>query len=194
MNSQAFNLEKKRRMIYMNRKIITCLALSIFMSLNIACSSNSEGTEDASFKETTITLMEESMPAIYGSWYSDAGTLWVLKPNDTYYFYKSKDDLADNYYRGPMIMLNAERAMDKVGYDQEEFDRTLGKYCGLKGNIYSVNFMSSMLHSSGIDKPYEKEELLFQYVFMISKDSRDKATVVDVSLGNVYEVQRLKEY
>lgn len=178
--------------------LVTSLLLTISSGM-VSCSRSTEKTVEPKYESSAEIkskiseddTKKEDMP-VCGEWVAENGILFTLGKDDRYGYYKNSKDTSDNYYKGPLAILQGNKALDELEVSQEEFNGTLKEYCGTADNVYSISMTSEMLHSSGIDKPYEKKTLLFKFMFVISKEDKNVAEIVDVDQGIQYKATKVK--
>ena len=92
---------------------------------------------------------------INGSWrvLSDSESYWVFK-NGEYWWYKSYNDLNDNYWYGKTKILTGKEGLKEVGLDEDKVDMIKANTSGsvTENNIYTIIFTPSKIISGGVDK------------------------------------------
>lgn len=91
---------------------------------------------------------------IYGNWLSNDGSYFVFNENNTLYWYKTKEDLNDNYFYGNIEILRDGEALDDLDIS---YDKIIDLAIQSKGkvnidNIYSIKYMPTYLIIDGVDK------------------------------------------
>lgn len=92
---------------------------------------------------------------INGGWrtLSNSETYWVFK-NGEFWWYKSINDLNDNYWYGKTRILTGKSGLKEVGLDEEKVDYIVANANGKvsANNIYTIIFTPLQIISGGIDK------------------------------------------
>ena len=92
---------------------------------------------------------------INGGWktLSDSEAYWVFK-NGEFWWYKSINDLNDNYWYGKTRILTGKSGLKEVGLDESRVDYIVANADGKvsSDNIYTIIFTPSKVISGGVDK------------------------------------------
>lgn len=118
---------------------ISCVA--ILLILNIILIIKIVKEEE---KEVILTLPQEnqivnhSTTEILGSWRTSKNGLFSFEDNYNFYWYEYYDDLKNNYYSGTYNFKQGLKALEEMGYTEEEFNKTFDKDIKIN-NVYSIN-------------------------------------------------------
>lgn len=92
---------------------------------------------------------------INGGWniLSDSESYWVFK-NGEFWWYKSKDDLTDNYWYGKTRILTGKQGLKEVGLSEDKVDYITANAGGKvsASDIYTIILTPSKIISGGVDK------------------------------------------
>lgn len=91
---------------------------------------------------------------IEGNWriLSDSETYWVFK-NGEFWWYKSINDLNDNYWYGTVQIKTGKDGLLSVGLDESKVDNIISKNSNIKeSDIYSLIMTPKKIISGGVDK------------------------------------------
>ena len=92
---------------------------------------------------------------ITGGWriLSNSETYWEFKGNE-YWWYKSLNDLNDNYWYGTTRILTGKEGLKEVGLDEDKVDKIVANSSGTvtADNIYTIILTPSKIISDGEDK------------------------------------------
>lgn len=160
------------------------LFLVIFMTVSVALGSffftvSSEpvtapiDTNVPVVKEDIDSTSSNDFSDIVGGWESTAegGSYYVFNQDKTFYWYKSANDLKDNYYNGPMEVLRGADAISELGLSYEGVISNIVNSEGevTMDDIYALILKPNYLISGGIDKSStlsssSEMKLLFVYI------------------------------
>lgn len=110
---------------------------------------------------------------IRGGWNSTSQgeSYFYFEDDDTFYWYKSANDLKDNYYKGKMTIYQGQEALDDLGITQDRVDILVRNSNGkvTEENVYSLHLHPTYLISGGVDKSNTLKDdydmnLLFIYI------------------------------
>lgn len=92
---------------------------------------------------------------ITGGWriLGDSETYWEFK-NGTFYWYKSVNDLNDNYWYGTTKILTGKEGLKSVGLDESKVDNIVSRSKGsvTSNDIYAIICTPTKIISGGVDK------------------------------------------
>lgn len=92
---------------------------------------------------------------INGEWktLSDSEAYWVFK-NGNFWWYKSFNDLNDNYWYGNTRILTGKSGLKEIGLDESRVDYIVANAGGTvtSESIYTIIFTPSKIISDGVDK------------------------------------------
>ena len=91
---------------------------------------------------------------IEGGWriLSKGEEYWTFK-NGEFYYYKSLNDLNDNYYQGTYKVYTGKTGASKIGIDPSKIDSIVAKNKGIKEtDIYALILTPKKIVSGGVDK------------------------------------------
>lgn len=92
---------------------------------------------------------------INGGWriLSDSETYWEFK-NNTFYWYKSVNDLKDNYWYGTTKVLTGKAGFREVGLDESNLDNIITRSKGkvTANDVYTVVCTPTKIITDGVDK------------------------------------------
>ncbi|MBO4457874.1 MAG: hypothetical protein J5802_09150 [Butyrivibrio sp.] len=111
----------------------------------------------------------QDFSAIYGGWESES--YYVFNKDGTYGWYKSSEDLEDNYYSGNVEVLRGLEACDNLGISPE---KALGAFefpedVGIE-DVYSIHCMPTYLISGGVDKSDTLQGGSYDLLFVVIDD------------------------
>ncbi len=135
---------------------------------------------------------ELSQLSIIGQWTTEGGTLFEFTPDGRYGYYKNKSDTSDNYYKGPVRILNGQKALDDLKITDEEYNRALKEMVGSKDNVYAVKMNMETLHSEGKDKSDILDKSKFYYFAFYMSPDKTKARVINMEDINNMVVTKVK--
>ena len=112
---------------------------------------------------------KDELSDVYGGW--EYNSYYVFNSDGTYRWYKSSDNLKDNYYEGKMEILKGDDAIQELGI---KYSQVLTVMSNSKGNvnlndIYCIKLHPTYLISGGVNKTSTLTDefdmkLLFVYV------------------------------
>ncbi len=136
------------------------IAIMLILMLSISCSANNQEKS------------EEDKQYV-GGWESTAekGSYYVFKEDGTFYWYKSANDLDDNYYTGTYIALHSHEAINDLELREEGLETVKKNSNGKvdENSYYSLTLTPTMQIVDGVDKSSRLPKdftmkLLFIYV------------------------------
>lgn len=93
--------------------------------------------------------------AISGGWriLSDSETYWVFKNNE-FWWYKSVNDLDDNYWYGTTEIVTGKEGLKKAGLSEDKVDQIISQSNGniTANDIYTIICTPTKIISDGVDK------------------------------------------
>ena len=95
-----------------------------------------------------------SKKTIEGGWriLANSEEYWTFK-NGEFYYYKSVNDLNDNYYQGTYKIYTGKTGASKIGIDPSKIDSIVAKNKGIKEtDIYALILTPKKIISGGVDK------------------------------------------
>lgn len=129
--------------------------------------------------ESETDLKNNNYDNLYGNWLTSGGTYFVFNEDNTFYWYKEKNNLNDNYYKGDMEILNASEALDdlKISYTQMLETIIMSEGQVSIYNVFSLKLTPTYLISGGIDKTSTNigQGAYFKLLFVIIDDTNAEA-------------------
>lgn len=124
---------------------------------------------------------------INGGWriLSNSEVYWEFK-NGKFYFYKSVNDLTDNYWYGTTKILTGKKGFKSIGLDEDKIDNIVSKSNGLVSynDIYTIICTPTKIISGGVDKSDTNipKDFKLNYVWIIVDHGEDgiEAQVMDI--------------
>lgn len=124
---------------------------------------------------------------INGGWriLSNSEVYWEFK-NGKFYFYKSVNDLTDNYWYGTTKILTGKKGFKSIGLDEDKIDNIVSKSNGLVSynDIYTIICTPTKIISGGVDKSDTNipKDFKLNYVWIIVDHGEDgiEAQVMNV--------------
>lgn len=152
-----------------NKIMFIIFFISIVISVSACSKNNSSKSADKKLSK---------MPII-GQWVTESGTLFEFTPDGRYGYYKNKSNTSDNYYKGPVRILNGQKALDDLKISDEEYNRKFKEMFGGKDNIYSIKMDMEILHSEGKDKSDTLDKSKFYYFAFYMSPDKTKAWMIN---------------
>lgn len=129
--------------------------------------------------------------AISGGWriLSDSETYWVFKNNE-FWWYKSVNDLDDNYWYGTTEIVTGKDGLKKAGLSEDKVDQIIKQSNGnvTANDIYTIICTPTKIISDGVDKSSTNipEDYKWTYVWIVVDHGTEgvEAQVLNMS---VYE-------
>lgn len=145
-----------------------------------------EETTTASEKETAA---EQETDKIYGAWYCENKTLYIIDESGLCGWYRNHNYLDDNYYAGDRVeILNGWEAFDKLGITAEE--SAMGDFYSEPEKIYSVKLYFNYLISNGVVKNDRVSEDYYKWYMMKLVDD-DNLVCIDLEEFAQFELTRV---
>ena len=116
---------------------------------------------------------------------SNSEVYWEFK-NGKFYFYKSVNDLTDNYWYGTTKILTGKKGFKSIGLDEDKIDNIVSKSNGLVSynDIYTIICTPTKIISGGVDKSDTNipKDFKLNYVWIIVDHGEDgiEAQVMDI--------------
>ena len=151
--------------------ILGMLGLKMFVNDNQEVSANNSEVIDV-VKEIN---KKDEFSDVYGGW--EYNSYYVFNSDGTYRWYKSSDNLEDNYYEGDMEILRGDDAIQDLGI---KYSQVLTVMSNSKGNvsmndIYCIKLHPTYLISGGIDKTStltDKFDMKLLFVYVIDEEAQ----------------------
>lgn len=144
--------------------------------------STEEATDDATEEATEEATDEaaEDISAIYGGWESES--YYEFREDGTYGWYKSSEDLSDNYYSGDISVLRGMEACDHLGITIDKMLTVVANSKGTVGpdDIYCITCTPTYLVSAGVDKSDTLVGISYDLLFVVTGEDSAQAT----NMGN----------
>ena len=136
-------------------------------------------TQEESSEETSETDLAD-ISDIYGGWESDA--YYEFREDGTYGWYKSSEDLSDNYYSGSISVLKGAEACEHLGITLDKVLTVIVNSEGTVGinDIYCITCSPTYLVSSGVDKSDTLKGISYDLLFVVTGEKSAQAT----NMGN----------
>ena len=128
---------------------------------------------------------------ITGGWriLGDSESYWELK-NNSFYWYKSVNDLNDNYWYGTTKVLSGKNGFKAVGLEQSKIDDIISRSKGniTANDIYTIVCTPTKIISDGVDKSATNipANSKWNYVWIIVDHGKEgiEAQVLNVNTGD----------
>ncbi len=137
--------------------VIIPLAIIVIIAVIIVLSLLPTSTTNVPPEVTTTSIIEtpstEDAQRVYGKWLTANGSYFSFQPTE-FYWWKTKDDLTDNYYKGDIEILTGEQALTELGATYENVLK-LFVYSDGKvqlDDLYALKLYPKYLISGGVDK------------------------------------------
>ena len=149
-----------------------------------------EEDTDVTDQKDDDEIFEDEFGDIIGGWESES--YYVFNEDGTYGWYKSSDDLKDNYYSGTIEVLRGLDACERLGIT---FDKILtvieiseGKV-GLS-DVYCITCTPNYLISGGVDKSSTLTGEGYDLAFIVT--GKDSAQGMNVNTRDPYYFTKIK--
>ncbi|MBQ3413762.1 MAG: hypothetical protein IJH39_00100 [Clostridia bacterium] len=153
--------------------IFAIVAVAIFAAFGLKMLTEETGDISVDNSKVANILNEKNkkdeFSDVYGGW--EYNSYYVFNSDGTYRWYKSSDNLKDNYYEGKMEILKGDDAIQELGI---KYSQVLTVMSNSKGNvnlndIYCIKLHPTYLISGGVNKTSTLTDefdmkLLFVYV------------------------------
>lgn len=153
--------------------IFAIITVAIFAAFGLKMLTEETGNISVDNSKVANLLNEKNkkdeFSDVYGGW--EYNSYYVFNSDGTYRWYKSSDNLKDNYYEGKMEILKGDDAIQDLGI---KYSQVLTVMSNSKGNvnlndIYCIKLHPTYLISGGVNKTSTLTEqfdmkLLFVYV------------------------------
>ncbi len=153
---------------------------------------NTENTDSST--EGTTNVNDNNIEDILGGWESSdiGGSYYVFENDYTYYWYKSSNNLTDNYYKGNMEVLRGAEALD---YLEISYDKVIDMIASSNGtvltnDIYAINLSPTYLISGGVDKTSTITDAFNMKMLFIHIDD-NTAQAHNYTTGDTYYFNKL---
>jgi hypothetical protein len=117
---------------------------------------------------------------IYGGWESES--YYEFREDGTYGWYKSSEDMSDNYYSGSISVLKGYEACEHLGITMDKVLTVVANSEGTVGldDIYCITCSPTYLVSNGIDKSDTLGGNSYDLLFVVTGEKSAQAT----NMGN----------
>ena len=136
---------------------------------------------------------------INGGWktLSSSETYWVFK-NGEFWWYKSVNDLKDNYWYGKTQISTGKSGLKKVGLDENKVDAIIAQAGGkvTENDIYTIIFTPTKIISGGVDKSSTNiKGEVWQMVWIIVDHGSEglEAQMMNVTTGETAYLVKLSD-
>jgi hypothetical protein len=137
---------------------------------------------------------------ITGGWriLGDSESYWELK-NNSFYWYKSVNDLNDNYWYGTTKVLSGKNGFKAVGLEQSKIDDIISRSKGniTANDIYTIVCTPTKIISDGVDKSATNipANSKWNYVWIIVDHGKEgiEAQVLNVNTGDTTYYVKIKD-
>lgn len=183
----------------MKRRVITSV-LALLMLLSVtACEKKGQTGQEPTTPPVTVDGQSLSDPIavsddkVYGRWESENGPALEISTDGKYTYYLDKNNTSDNYYKGSVEFVVGPQAISELNLTLKEYADKYDKYAGGFHNVVSLKLHYETFQSEGVDKSdtLNKSEYM-TFMLLLSKDSDDKATLVNMADSTITEVSRAK--
>lgn len=152
-----------------------------------------ETTEKPDAEYETISITSEIYKALEGGWdgSDDGGAYWVFR-NGEYWWYKTRDDLTDNYWYGTTEIIVGRAGIEMVGLNADAVDEMISRGEGkiTEDSIYTIICTPKQIISGGIDKSDtnipEGQTLKYVWVLVDYGDEGVMAETIHLSSYETY--------
>ena len=136
---------------------------------------NGDTEENATEEIDTIDISD-----IYGGWESDS--YYEFREDGTYGWYKSSEDMSDNYYSGSISVLKGYEACEHLGITMDKVLTVVANSEGTVGldDIYCITCSPTYLVSNGVDKSDTLGGNSYDLLFVVTGEKSAQAT----NMGN----------
>ena len=114
-----------------------------------------ETKEEPSTEYETLPITSEIYKALEGGWdgAADGGAYWEFR-NGEYWWYKTREDLTDNYWYGTTEIIVGRAGIEMVGLNADAVDEMISRGEGkiTEDSIYTIICTPKKIISGGIDK------------------------------------------
>lgn len=133
-----------------------------------------ESTDDAKEIEAV------DISAIYGGW--ESKSYYEFREDGTYGWYKSSEDMSDNYYSGSISVLKGYEACEHLGITMDKVLTVVANSEGTVGldDIYCITCSPTYLVSNGVDKSDTLGGNSYDLLFVVTGEKSAQAT----NMGN----------
>ena len=127
---------------------------------------------------------------IYGGWESQA--YYEFREDGTYGWYKSSDDLSDNYYSGTITVLRGYDACEHLDISFEKVLTVMNNSEGTVGlnDIYCITCKPTYLVSGGVDKSDTLDGRQYDLLFVVTGEN--SAQGMNTGNGDSYYFTKIK--
>lgn len=125
-----------------------------------------------STKKPQVTVVNEVIKTgdLLGKWQTNNSATFIFNEDSSFYWYRSADDLKNNYYGGVYTYKKGDEALAEMGYDDEEFTKTFGQNIN-KDNIYSLEMQPTVSYENGLNTSSSlTDSTKWWYILIIKKD------------------------
>ncbi len=180
----------------MNKRVITSVLAIVMLLSFTACEKKEPTTPDVTAGLKTSNPVRNSDNLIYSKWSADAesGPMFEFSTDGKYAYYEDKNNTSDNYYKGSITILSGVKALADLNITTQDYLQKYDNYAKGYFNVFSVKMKYETYQSEGADKSdtLNKEESI-NYMFMLSGDSNDKATLINMKDSTSTELSRVAE-
>ncbi len=180
----------------MKKRVITSILAIVMLLSFTACEKEEPATPNATIGISTSKPAKNSDNLIYGKWAADAenGPMFEFSTDGRYVYYTDKNNTSDNFYKGSVTILSSVKAIADLKITTQEYLDKYNNYAGGYFNVFSVKMKYETYQSEGADKSdtLNKEESL-DYMFMLSENSDDKATIINLKDSTSTELTRVTQ-
>ena len=137
--------------------------------------------------------LKSSDDKVFGKWEAESGLAIEISTDGRYAYFLDKSNVSDNYYKGPAEIYSGVKALADVKLSLQDYLSKYDTYTGGYFNLFSLKLHYETFQSEGADKSntLDKSEYL-HFLFMLSKDNEDKATLINMADSTSTEVTRVK--
>lgn len=139
-----------------------------------------EESNDDTEENATEEIDAVDISAIYGGWESES--YYEFREDGTYGWYKSSEDMSDNYYSGSISVLKGYEACEHLGITMDKVLTVVANSEGTVGldDIYCITCSPTYLVSNGVDKSDTLGGLSYDLLFVVTGEKSAQAT----NMGN----------
>ena len=135
-------------------------------------------TSDESADDTSIIDTADDISPVYGGWESES--YYEFREDGTYGWYKSSNDLSDNYYSGTYTVIKGYDACEHLGIS---FDKILDVMINSEGqvllnDIYCITCTPTYLVSGGVDKSDTLSGISYDMLFVVTGEKSAQGMLV----------------
>ena len=159
-----------------------------------------ETTEKPSTEYETLPITSKIYKALEGGWdgAADGGAYWEFR-NGEYWWYKTRDDLTDNYWYGTTEIIVGRDGIEMVGLNAAAVDEIISRSEGkvTEDSIYTIICTPKKIISGGVDKSDtnipEGQTLTYVWVLVDYGEEGVEAQTIHLSSYDIYYYVKVED-